>query len=265
VPEDPSWTNLGPSATVRASSTRQNSGTSFQPQAVVDRRTDGPVFSWSADPRHEIGGISWVELGWPLPLSAKSIVIHEARGGSGEPPAREQSIEELRIELFLHGERIPSTPISVSGPLADGGSAVSLDPQAAFDTLRVSIDHRKVSGAYEGGAGVALGDIEVIAKASSLQAETTALFVRGDANCDGVLNVSDPITTLNMLFLSGPGPCCGAAADSDNDQGINLTDAIVSLSYLFRGATPLAPPFPDCGRAPLGPFVCDTESCPPPF
>jgi hypothetical protein len=263
VPEDPSWTNLAPSATVRASSTRQDSGTSFQPQAVVDRRTDGPVFSWSADPRYDFGAISWVELSWPLPLSARSVVIHKARHGSGEPPPREQSIEELRIELFLHGEPIQSDPILVSGPLADGGSVVPLDPRTSFDALRVSIDHRKVSGDYEGGAGVALGDIEVIAKVSSLQAETTALFIRGDANCDGLLNLSDPITTLNMLFLSGPGPCCGAAADSNSDLVIDLTDPIVSLSYLFRGAAPLAPPFPECGRAALGPFMCDTETCRP--
>jgi hypothetical protein len=153
----------------------------------------------------------------------------------------------------------------VSGLLTDGGSAFAIDPAGSFDMLRISVDHEKVSGTSHGGSGVVLGDIEVIAKASSLEAEPTALFLRGDANCDGALNMSDPVSTLNMLFLSGPGACCGAASDANGDLVIDLTDPIVLLSHLFWGADPLAHPFPDCGRAPLGPFICDTETCAPAF
>jgi hypothetical protein len=42
---------------------------------------------------------------------------------------------------------------------------------------------------------------------------TTALR-NGDVNCDGKLDISDPIVTLNWLFSDGPEPCAMAQADT---------------------------------------------------
>ncbi len=60
-------------------------------------------------------------------------------------------------------------------------------------------------------------------------------FMRGDANSDGVINVSDAIFLLNYLFRSGPEPDPYALGDANNDGQILVGDAIFLLNYLFRG------------------------------
>lgn len=70
-------------------------------------------------------------------------------------------------------------------------------------------------------------------------------FVRGDANVDGRVDISDALCTLTYLFL-GAGPCasprCADALDADDDGRAAINDAIYLLSFLFRsGARPPAP------------------------
>ena len=75
-----------------------------------------------------------------------------------------------------------------------------------------------------------------------------ATFVRGDANFDGVLNISDVIFTLSFLFVGGPAPLCDDAADADDNGRLDITDAIRTLNSLFLGAQMLPPPFPEEGQ-----------------
>ena len=74
-----------------------------------------------------------------------------------------------------------------------------------------------------------------------------AQFVRGDANGDGGIDISDPTHTLRHLFIGGPRPTCADAADANDDGGVTLTDAIYSLNYSFRGGNAPPAPFPGCG------------------
>jgi hypothetical protein len=77
-----------------------------------------------------------------------------------------------------------------------------------------------------------------------------ALFVRGDSNRDGRINVSDPVNTLGHLFL-GAGPLdCSDAADADDGGSVELADIIVTLEHLFLGGPPLPPPFASEGNDP---------------
>ena len=62
-----------------------------------------------------------------------------------------------------------------------------------------------------------------------------ASFVRGDANDDGVVNLSDPIRVLSMLFQGGGSLYCEDSADANDDGVINLTDPILILRTLFDG------------------------------
>lgn len=83
-------------------------------------------------------------------------------------------------------------------------------------------------------------------------------FIRGDANGDMVLDISDGSIILNWLFTGLQAPCCMDAADADDDNAISITDGIRVLSYLFSGGPPPAGPFPDPG---FDPTLDDDFSC----
>ncbi len=73
------------------------------------------------------------------------------------------------------------------------------------------------------------------------------IFLRGDANGDGTVDLSDPICTLGNLFLGQSSPDCLEAADTNDDGEVNISDPIFLLFYLFEGGREPPPPFPDRG------------------
>jgi hypothetical protein len=75
-------------------------------------------------------------------------------------------------------------------------------------------------------------------------------FIRGDATGDLVVNLTDAIVTLGYLFLSGSEPACLDAADADDSGFVNITDPVFVLDHLFRGGPSIALPFPEPGRDP---------------
>jgi hypothetical protein len=62
-----------------------------------------------------------------------------------------------------------------------------------------------------------------------------AVFVRGDANGSGEIDISDAVFTLSYLFTGGRAPSCPAAMDSSADGKLDITDAIFTLQFLFAG------------------------------
>jgi hypothetical protein len=75
-------------------------------------------------------------------------------------------------------------------------------------------------------------------------------FRRGDADGSGSLDISDPITIIHHLYLSGPQPACLDAADAGDDGAVDLSDAVVILARLFLGGEPLPAPGAACGPDP---------------
>ena len=76
-------------------------------------------------------------------------------------------------------------------------------------------------------------------------------FLRGDANRDDVVDISDAVFTLLSLFAGGGDLPCPDAADANDDGSVDLSDAVYTLEYLFRRGT--APPAPGPGPGPPGP------------
>ncbi|MEM7232967.1 MAG: hypothetical protein AAF517_12360, partial [Planctomycetota bacterium] len=84
------------------------------------------------------------------------------------------------------------------------------------------------------------------------------IFVRGDVNADGQVDLSDPISALGCLFLGAVCPGCPDAADTNDDGSVDLSDSVFVLSWLFAGGTVPRPPSPsgqayvagDCGIDP---------------
>jgi len=73
-------------------------------------------------------------------------------------------------------------------------------------------------------------------------------FIRGDANGDGKVDVSDAAAILAKLFFGEEDRGCLRAYDSNANGWIQMDDAVRILSYAFFGGLAPMSPFPDCGR-----------------
>ena len=95
---------------------------------------------------------------------------------------------------------------------------------------------------------------------ASVRVEKTPLggqmFVRGDANADGKVDISDPVYTLGYLFLGLPPPGCAEALNADDSDKLDISDAIYVLGFLFLGGQPPKAPFPRCGVDPTPGLGC---------
>jgi hypothetical protein len=85
-------------------------------------------------------------------------------------------------------------------------------------------------------------------------------FVRGDANGDKLVDISDPITILNYLF-SGGTVSCNAAADADGSGKVDITDGVSLLSFLFIQGDAPPPPYPACGIGQSGLDCASFPAC----
>jgi len=74
-------------------------------------------------------------------------------------------------------------------------------------------------------------------------------FIRGDANGDGEIDISDALKVLFTLFAASPTDCQDAIDADDNGQ-MEITDAIRILEYLFKSGPPFSLPFPGAGEDP---------------
>ncbi|MGE3164903.1 MAG: hypothetical protein AB7O52_08350 [Planctomycetota bacterium] len=87
-------------------------------------------------------------------------------------------------------------------------------------------------------------------------------FVRGDANGDLAVNISDPVTLLAYLFNGGT-IGCQSACDANDDGQVNLGDAVYLLGAIFSGGNPPPSPYPTCGPDPSADaLTCVTSPCP---
>jgi hypothetical protein len=57
----------------------------------------------------------------------------------------------------------------------------------------------------------------------------------GNANGDGVINVSDAVYLVNYIFAGGaaPSPLCNG--DTNADKKVNISDAVYLINYIFAG------------------------------
>mgnify|MGYP003332839912 CR=1 FL=1 len=77
-------------------------------------------------------------------------------------------------------------------------------------------------------------------------------FLRGDVTRDGHLNLADPLRLLEWLYIPGTAPLpCLDAADVNDDEMLQLIDAVWLLDYLFGGGPMPPSPFPESGPDPI--------------
>lgn len=75
-------------------------------------------------------------------------------------------------------------------------------------------------------------------------------FIRGDANKDDLVDISDTIFLLSYIFMGTAAPPCMDAADANNDTRLDISDPIWMLNYLFQGGPQPSEPFPQPGVDP---------------
>lgn len=65
----------------------------------------------------------------------------------------------------------------------------------------------------------------------------------GDADCSGVVTVSDVVYLINYIFSGGAPPHDLNAADADGSCTVTISDAVHLINYIFSGG---GPPLPGC-------------------
>ncbi len=98
---------------------------------------------------------------------------------------------------------------------------------------------------YSRNLGTGLG-IELV----MLSGEDEGDFLRGDANADGGVDLSDSVRILLYLFNQGREPNCLSSADVDDTGQLEITDAVYLLNFLFLAAEWPPSPSRACGPDP---------------
>jgi len=164
--------------------------------------------------------------------------------------------EKLSGNVVLLRNRPPWLDVApLRGEIPPGGRTeleLIFTPQGAEELLAATLFFRTTS------ARTPLASLPVI-----LHVGEGVYFLRGDANQDGKLDISDPILALGYLF-GGKSVSCAAALDSNGDDELGIADPIYLLMYLFaEGASPPAP-FPVCGLSPRATSLsCEEQACGP--
>jgi hypothetical protein len=161
------------------------------------------------------------------------------------------------VGSLVHADRFAVTPgedtiigrirVQVSGDVSVG-SILTLTPEDGPDGTGYGRFGLRGELSIEGEGRLATIRPTSIEGAIALGVDgDVSFFIRGDANDDRRVDVSDAIFTLDYLFLGGDEPECADAADADDSGEIELTDAVVTLSTLFLGGVRLPHPFPNRG------------------
>jgi hypothetical protein len=66
----------------------------------------------------------------------------------------------------------------------------------------------------------------------------SGVIIRGDANGDCKVGVSDAVYLINYLFKSGPPPNPLLAGDANCDGKLTVADVVFLINYLFKGGPP---------------------------
>lgn len=119
-----------------------------------------------------------------------------------------------------------------------------------------------IGGPFEDHSGIVNPGAGVIASTHAALCDPP--FVRGDANQDGVVEISDVVAILDHLF-EGATTTCEDAFDVNADQSLSISDAFQAIYFLFGTGEPyLFAPYPNCGTNLVSPGVgCDLHgACP---
>jgi hypothetical protein len=186
-----------------------------------------------------------------------SIEIFISGGRSGLAFPTVFSVDAEPTCIAIEKIDLAAPPYVIIGEKYGTGGKISLFPGDGAGGLGTALEKaitgwpREIATGDLDGNGLrdiaaVLPDVNRIAAVLALSSDG---FVRGDANADGSLDISDPVKVLLHLFAGGEGGC-EDAMDANDDGALDLTDAVSVLEYLFLGGSVPMPPFPGRGADP---------------
>jgi hypothetical protein len=84
--------------------------------------------------------------------------------------------------------------------------------------------------------------------ASLVQGALGTQFIRGDADLNRRVNLTDAVHILMALFMGGPQLACLDAADANDVARVDISDPIFILNFLFLGGPRPPAPYPEPGE-----------------
>ncbi len=123
----------------------------------------------------------------------------------------------------------------------DGDADILLNSNNVFGMLKNDTDAYQLAWVYTWEAARQVLAEQYTAPDAS---DGNELFLRGDANSDLAVDVSDAVTILMYLFGSAGPLQCPDSGDVNDDGSIDISDAVYLLSYLFAHGRPPPDPGP---------------------
>lgn len=72
---------------------------------------------------------------------------------------------------------------------------------------------------------------------AALHVSFAPLYVHGDANYDGIVDISDVVHLIAYIFAGGTEPSPKAAGDADCSGAIDISDVVYLISHIFSGGS----------------------------
>jgi hypothetical protein len=248
-----------------------NGGSDFSvPGLTVDLAGTAPVDVYTIVVAGQVQPVtftsmtSWSIQGIQLVPGVNNIVLFgiDARGNIVDSDsikvASTTNWEAPVIDSLDPPEAPPGTDIAILGSSFHDGVQVYF---GATQSTAVLYDEDgpspgRITARVPGGAGtvnvtVRNLDTQVSNPAPFTYVLPPSTFVRGDANGDGVVDISDAVKTLLHLF-AGRVADCEDAMDLDDNEALNVTDPVFLLNFLFQSGPEPYPPYPSEDVDPSG-------------
>ena len=255
-PDDEGFENVGPNGIA----TQSSEGWGGNPQRGIDGNTDGQWGGGSIT--HTNGAPSW----WEVDLM-DTYYISYMRIWNRLDCCSERLTNFTITVLDFEREVVWEETFLPNNELMNGAFLLIEDVEAEGQYVQVSMPGQYLSiaeleilqptdapppppdeicdnGIDDDEDGDADCDDADCSEEESCQAPPETTFVRGDANSDGSVNLTDGVVPLLYLFSGGAAPACLDSADTNDTGSIEITDAIIVFSWLFSGGMAPADPSP---------------------
>jgi len=251
------WTNVAPAADVEVSSVMLSGERSTRAARLVDRNF-GTEHQWVGRGNQD----AKISMVWQAPLIGDELRIYPAIADNGNHQSFAELPTKSSVEVFPIDGGPPTAQYFSTIPAE--GLTIPLDAGTPFRRIEIQLESTLFRDEILNHSSTpALGEIEVIATGIDPDEPVPVhAFVRGDANCNGQLDLTDPMTILLALFAGKNELCCEIAANVDDNDRLDLSDPVYALIFLFQGGDAIPAPFPDCGVGLRDGWECDESPCP---